>query len=139
MKKGWDASEGAQGISSIGLVKKTNAAAYWDNKTTELDIPEVEAELQETNEVVVAEPPMLTVNMIKLEELDKDHAMNVPSITPDGIDISLLTATVRPILDLIETDMHWDYQSLQVEISQNFREKYGAGDEKIEGTRANNI
>ena len=109
MKKGWDASEGAQGISSIGIVKKTNAAAYWDNKTTELDIPEVEAELQETNEVIVAEPPMMTVNMVKLEELDKDHAMNVPSITSDGIDISLLTATVRPILDLIETDMHWDY------------------------------
>ena len=109
VKKGWDASEGVQGISSIGLVKKTNAAAYWDNKTTELDIQEVEAELQETNEVVVAEPPMMTVNMVKLEELDKDHAMNVPSITPDGIDISLLTSTVRPILDLIETDMHWDY------------------------------
>ena len=52
---------------------------------------------------------MLSVNMVKLEELDKDHAMNVPSITQDGIDISLLTGTVRPILDLIETDMHWDY------------------------------
>ena len=55
--------------------------------------------------------------MVKLEELDKDHAMNVPSITSEGIDISLLTSCVRPISDLIETDMHWDYQSLQVEIS----------------------
>ena len=138
MKSGWGASDGAQ-ASSIGIVKKSNAAAYWDNKTTELDIPEVEAEMIEQNDVVVAEPPMMSVNMVKLEELDKDHAMNVPSITSDGIDISLLTSTVRPILDLIETDMHWDYQSLQVEISQNFREKYGAEGEIVEGTRANNI
>ena len=110
-KKGWDTTAGNQ-PSSIGIVKKSNAAAYWDNKTTELDIPEVEAEMQMADDVVVAEPPMMSVNMVKLEELDKDHAMNVPSHTSDGIDISLLTATVRPILDLIETDMHWDYQSL---------------------------
>ena len=108
VKKGWDTSESAQ-PSSIGIVKKSNAATYWDNKTTELDIPEVEAETHEVSEVVVAEPPMMSLNLIKLEELDKDHAMNVPSVTQDGIDISLLTASVRPILDLIETDMHWDY------------------------------
>lgn len=110
VKKGWDTSDGAQ-ASSIGIVKKSNAATYWDNKTTELDIPEVEGEavMEAAEDVVVAEPPMISANMIKLEELDKDHAMNVPSITQDGIDISLLTATVRPILDLIETDMHWDY------------------------------
>ena len=50
--------------------------------------------------------------MIGLAELNKDFAMNVPSVTHDGIDISLLTCTIRPILDLIETDMHWDYASL---------------------------
>lgn len=30
--------------SSIGMNKKTNAAQYWDNKTTELVIPEMEVE-----------------------------------------------------------------------------------------------
>ena len=66
--------------------------------------------------------------------------MNVPSATADGIDISLLTCNIRPILDLIETDMHWDYTSLQAEIGQNFREKYAAeGTNTIEGTKANNI
>ena len=66
--------------------------------------------------------------------------MNVPSIVSDNIDISLLTCNIRPIMDLIETDMHWDYVSLQAEIGQNFRERYGKdGQTAIEGTKANNI
>ena len=28
---------------AIGNVKKSNAAAYWDNKTTELEIPDMDA------------------------------------------------------------------------------------------------
>ena len=43
-------------------------------------------------------------------------------------------------MDLIETDMHWDYVSLQAEIGQNFRERYAKdGGNDIEGTKANNI
>ena len=48
-------------------------------------------------------------------------------MTSDGIDISMLTSVIRPISDLIETDMQWDYLGLQAEIGQNFREKYGQG------------
>ena len=33
---------------------------------------------------------------------------------------------IRPIADLIETDMSWDYLNLQAEIGQNYREKYGS-------------
>ncbi len=78
--------------------------------------------------------------MIGLQELSQDHAMNVPSVVSDNIDISLLTCNIRPIMDLIETDMHWDYVSLQAEIGQNFRERYAKdGEVKIEGTKANNI
>ena len=41
-KNGWGVRSGnAPQESSIGLVKKSNAAAYWDNKTTELDIPDI--------------------------------------------------------------------------------------------------
>jgi Intraflagellar transport protein 43 len=60
----------------------------------------------------VAEPPKLEHNMANLRELDKDLALNVPSVTSDGIDISLLTSVIRPIADLIETDMNWDYHNL---------------------------
>ena len=74
---------------------------------------------------VVAEPPKLEQNMANLRELEKDLALNVPSITQDGVDISLLTSVIRPIADLIETDMQWDYLNLQAEIGQNYREKYG--------------
>ena len=77
--------------------------------------------------------------MINLKELDKELVLNVPSVTKDGVDISLLTQVIRPIADLIETDMNWDYLSLQAEIGQNFREKYGDKDVEIEGTRANFI
>ena len=62
--------------------------------------------------------------MASLSVLEKDLALNVPSLTSDGVDISLLTSVIRPIADLIETDMHWDYLGLQAEIGQNYREKY---------------
>ena len=35
--------------------------------------------------------------------------------------------------------MFWDYQSLQAEIGQSFRERYSTSNEAIEGTVANNI
>ena len=81
--------------------------------------------------------------MASLSVLEKDLALNVPSITTEGVDISLLTSVIRPIADLIETDMNWDYLSLQAEIGQNYREKYSddpdAASALHEGTRANNI
>ena len=95
---------------------KSNAAAYWDNKTTELIIPEVEADDQQNYEVAISAPQTMQTEMIGLQELGADQAMNVPSVVSDNIDISLLTCNIRPIMDLIETDMHWDYASLQAEI-----------------------
>lgn len=92
--------------------------------------------------VNVVEPPRMEQNMTNLRDLDKDLALNVPSVTTDGIDISLLTSVIRPIADLIETDMNWDYLSLQAEIGQNYRERYGDDTnaiEAVEGTRANNL
>ena len=129
------------------MQKKTQAAQYWDNKTTELVIPEMDAEMGgvaglDDFAAVVAEPPKLEQNMANLRELEKDLALNVPSITQDGVDISLLTSVIRPIADLIETDMQWDYLNLQAEIGQNYRERYG-GDEinqiDTEGTRASSM
>ena len=54
--------------------------------------------------------------MANLSELEKDMSLNVPSVTEDGVDISLLTSVIRPIGDLIEMDMYWDYYNLQAEI-----------------------
>lgn len=81
----------------------------------------------------------METKMSDLAELNKDYAFNVPTSTTDGIDISLLTCQIRPIVDLIETDMHWDYQTLQAEIGQSFRERYNTTGEAIEGTVANNL
>ena len=64
----------------------------------------------------IAEPPRVDQTMASLSVLEKDLALNVPSLTSDGVDISLLTSVIRPIADLIETDMHWDYLGLQAEI-----------------------
>jgi hypothetical protein len=45
------------------MQKKTQAAQYWDNKTTELVIPEMDAEMGgvpgDDFQAVVAEPPKL--------------------------------------------------------------------------------
>ena len=120
--------------------KKSNAAAYWDNKTTELIIPEVEADDYQQTEVTISAPQTVQTEMPTLGDLNKDIERNVPSVYGENIDISLLTCNIRPIVDLIEADMHWEYTSLQAEIGQNFREKYGNdGTMVIEGTRANNI
>merc|ERR1712183_319501 len=120
---------------TIGMPKKQN---YWDNKTTELVIPEMGDEFGETTDnsvpIIIAEPPTIETKMMSLQDLNKAFAINVPTSTDEGVDISLLTSCIRPIQDLIETDMHWDYVSLQAEIGQNFRERYGKGE--IEGTRA---
>ena len=124
----------------MGMNKKSNAAAYWDNKTTELIIPEVEADDVQDTEIAISAPVVAQTEMIGLQELSQDQAMNVPSVVSENIDISLLTCNIRPIMDLIETDMHWDYVNLQAEIGQNFRERYGTdGKTTIEGTKANNI
>ena len=87
---------------------------------------------------MISAPDAVDSKMVNLAELNKDFSFNVPSITPDGVDISLLTCHIRPILDLIETDMHWDYVALQAEIGQSFREKFSGKDE-VEGTLANNL
>ena len=117
VKSGWGTGAAAtSGDSAIGMAKKTTAASYWDNRTTELIIPEMEAEFVEEETTEISVPPSVQSKMISLQELNKDFAMNVPSATSDGIDISLLTCNIRPILDLIETDMHWEYSSLQAEI-----------------------
>merc|ERR1711953_632645 len=140
VKSGWGTGATVNTNSNIGMNIKSNAAAYWDNKTTELLIPEVEADDQQNYEVAISAPQTMQTEMIGLQELGADQAMNVPSVVSDNIDISLLTCNIRPIMDLIETDMHWDYVNLQAEIGQNFRERYGKdGTTKIEGTKANNI
>ena len=51
VKSGWGAGGGAIGDSAIGMAKKSNAAAYWDSRITELVIPEMEAEIAEAEEV----------------------------------------------------------------------------------------
>ena len=95
---------------------KEASGSYWDNKTTEIVIPEMGDEFmdQGTSEVpiVIAEPPTIDTKMMSLEDLNKAFAINVPTQTDEGVDISLLTSCIRPIQDLIETDMHWDYTSL---------------------------
>ena len=131
IKSGWDTGVGGGAINSnMGMAQKSAAASYWDAKTTEIFIPQMNEEgAPEEISTIVAEPPSVDTKMTNLRELNKDFALNVPSTTNDGLDISLLTSVIRPIADLIETDMQWDYLGLQAEIGQNYREKYGEGKE----------
>ena len=45
----------------------------------------------ETQGISYSAPPVVETKMVDLAELNKDFSYNVPSTTPDGIDISLLT------------------------------------------------
>lgn len=97
------------------MAQKSAAANYWDKKTEEIFIPEMNDEGTVGTEDIadpVSAPASVDTKMTGLHELNKEFALNVPSATPDGIDISLLTSVIRPIADLIETDMQWDYLGL---------------------------
>ena len=73
---------------------------------------------------LISEAPTVNAQVSNLVELGRDRQLDVPSLTQDDIDISMLTQVIRPIADLIETDMSWDYVTLQAEIGQAYREKY---------------
>merc|ERR1711971_1374519 len=88
VKSGWGTGATVNTNSNIGMNIKSNAAAYWDNKTTELIIPEVEADDQQNYEVAISAPQTMQTEMIGLQELGADQAMNVPSVVSDNIDIS---------------------------------------------------
>mmetsp|Transcript_5933 Transcript_5933/g.5093 ORF Transcript_5933/g.5093 Transcript_5933/m.5093 type:complete len:140 (+) Transcript_5933:30-449(+) len=118
-KSGWGAKD--QNIASkIGMGQNN----VWDEKVEELDIPELEAETEAapTNDITL--PPEIENKMMGLDELEKDMIHNVPSQIEDGVDLSILTSVIRPIADLIEADILWDYKSLQTEIGQAYREKF---------------
>ena len=126
VKSGWGTGAGAATnvVSNMGKAQKSAADSYWDAKTTEIFIPEMGDDgTPEEISNIVSEAPSVDHKMTGLKELNKDFALNVPNITQDGIDISLLTSVIRPISELIETDMQWDYLGLQAEIGQNYREK----------------
>ena len=110
----WGTGPAAGAVASnMGMAQKSAAASYWEAKTTEIFIPEMGDEgLTEDTSIIVAEAPQVDHKMTNLRELNKDFALNVPSTTQDGVDISLLTSVIRPIADLIETDMQWDYLGL---------------------------
>ena len=57
VKSGWGTGAVATTANSnMGMNKKSNAASYWDNKTTELIIPEVEADDNQDQEVAISAP-----------------------------------------------------------------------------------
>ena len=57
----------------------------------------------------ISAPAPVVSKMMALAELDKDMVHNVPTMVEEGVDLSLLTSVVRPIADLIEADIQWDY------------------------------
>ena len=85
----------------------------------------MEIEAEEVAQAEVAVPPEIENRMMGLEELEKDMIHNVPSQIEDGVDLSILTSVIRAVADLVEPDVQWDYKSLQTEIGQIYREKFG--------------
>lgn len=103
----------------------------WDDKVTELVIPELESgePQEETLQDQISAPEGMQAKMVDLQTLEKDLTHNVPSKTEDGVDLSMMTCLIRPISDLIEADIPWDYKSLQAEIGQVYNEDYADKEE----------
>lgn len=107
-------------------------------RSERLEVEIQEADNEDYEEEIlksVAAPPTVTAHkIIKIADLNNDIAKAVPSSVEPGIDLSVLTQLIRPVDDLIEADMSWDYKTLQTEISQavsygitsflQFREKF---------------
>ena len=120
-KSGWGTKD-TNIASKIGMEQNKN---MWDEKVQELDIPELEADAEPAPQNDVTIPPEIETKMLGLEDLEKDMVHNVPSQIEEGVDLSILTSVIRPVADLIEADIPWDYKSLQAEIGQAYREKFG--------------
>ena len=119
-KPGWGKKD-KNIASKIGMDQNKN---MWDEKVEELDIPELEGDAEQPTQQEISMPPEIENKMLGLDELEKDMVHNVPSQIEDGVDLSILTSVIRPIADLIEADISWDYKSLQAEIGQAYREKF---------------
>ncbi|CAI2383828.1 unnamed protein product [Moneuplotes crassus] len=119
-KSGWGTKDNNI-ASKIGMEQNNN---MWDEKVEELDIPELEADAEPVAQDDNTIPPEIDNKMLGLEDLEKDMVHNVPSQIEEGVDLSILTSVIRPIADLIEADIKWDYKSLQAEIGQAYREKF---------------
>ena len=66
----------------MGRAEKSKAASYWDAKVQEIYIPEMGDEgAPEEISNIVAEPPSIDHKMSNLRELNKDFALNVPTMT----------------------------------------------------------
>ena len=74
-KSGWDTNNNMS--SHLGMQKRQSNV--WDEKVTELIIPELEAEGEEEISKVVAAPPPVLGKISDLKDLEKDVAHNVPS------------------------------------------------------------
>ena len=74
-KPGWNTNDNMS--SHLGMQRK--ATNMWDDKVTELIIPELEAEGEEEISRVVAAPPQVQGKISDLKDLEKDVAHNVPS------------------------------------------------------------
>ena len=66
VKSGWGTGATTNASSNMGMKTKSNADAYWDNKTTELIIPEMEADDTQVIEVAVSAPSVAVAEMIGL-------------------------------------------------------------------------
>ena len=69
VKSGWGTGAATNANSNMGKNIKSNAAAYWDNKTTELIIPENEADDNQDTDIAISAPKVAQTELIGLQEL----------------------------------------------------------------------
>ena len=89
-KSGWGMDGGASGAgaaggvdSNVGKKVVTQGQAYWDNKTQELDIPEMGEEVHAPEMMepeLISEAPKVSAHVSGLVELGRDRQLDVPSL-----------------------------------------------------------
>mmetsp|Transcript_42194 Transcript_42194/g.68000 ORF Transcript_42194/g.68000 Transcript_42194/m.68000 type:complete len:176 (+) Transcript_42194:39-566(+) len=93
------------------------------NITDIQEIPDMEANQEHDIKMQVAAAPNVRQRVQSLKELDHDIMYQLPNTLQDGVDMSLLTATLVPQSKTLEEDEPWTFDQLFTSLSSQMRKE----------------
>jgi len=83
----------------------------------------------------VADAPNIQMHRVQsLKELDHDILYQLPNTVQDGVDLSLLTATLVPQTKTVEEDEPWNFDQLFTSLSAQMRKEEDAKAQESKST-----
>mmetsp|Transcript_28408 Transcript_28408/g.34498 ORF Transcript_28408/g.34498 Transcript_28408/m.34498 type:complete len:230 (-) Transcript_28408:645-1334(-) len=108
-----------------------------------MEIPELDADVEEDITRQVAAPPRLRSNRVQtIKELDHDIQYSLPTYNDKEVDLSLLTCVLCPSEQVAEDDVMWEADTLLADVAMEINlenENMEKDKEKAEGNETNEM